>query len=185
LCSEESYIKNGPNIIFLHHPALGPLYSIIEQKIRGGKISEGSEMQLEIAEIDLEKVELQGSLIIEAEHPLTNGEVANDYTGKCELKNVKILNQGIDRTQSNAYWKNAIQRKELCHIFLKGNAEFVAENVTFRGNFRIEVPEGYRWRAIQEGPKIVYQKEKISAPTWSWEYSFAEDDSVKLTKSIL
>ena len=36
--SVEEYLKNGPGLIFLYHPALGPLYSIIAQKIRGGNL---------------------------------------------------------------------------------------------------------------------------------------------------
>jgi hypothetical protein len=189
-CSEESYLKNGPNLIFLYHPAVGPLYSIIEQKIRGGKIFEESEIQLEIAEIDMENVEVKGSLIIDAAHPLTVGDSGgearySDHTGKCELKNVKIMNKGIDRAQPNVYWKNIIQRKENCHIILRGNAEFIAENVIFYGDHRIEVPEGYRWKAMQKGNDIEYQKEKISGSTWCWKYSFSDDDGIQLIKSKL
>jgi hypothetical protein len=38
--SVERYLQRGPGFIFLHHPALGPLWDVIAQKIRGGTLAQ-------------------------------------------------------------------------------------------------------------------------------------------------
>lgn len=47
------YLEQGPGFIFLFHPALGPLWDVIAQKIRGGALGDGSELVLEVAEARL------------------------------------------------------------------------------------------------------------------------------------
>ena len=37
----QEYLRRGPGFIFLFHPALGPLWEVIAQKIRGGSIAGG------------------------------------------------------------------------------------------------------------------------------------------------
>ena len=44
----EQYLEKGPSFIFLYHPALGPLWDIIAQKVRGGALKHGSELVLEV-----------------------------------------------------------------------------------------------------------------------------------------
>lgn len=44
------YLVNGPGMIFLFHPALGPLWSVVAQKVQGGRMALGSELVLEVAE---------------------------------------------------------------------------------------------------------------------------------------
>ena len=44
----EEYLEKGPSFIFLYHPALGPLWDVISQKIRGGAMTPGSELVLEV-----------------------------------------------------------------------------------------------------------------------------------------
>lgn len=175
-----------PSFIFLYHPALGPLYSIIAQKIRGGRLARGSELQLEIAEICLENFDLDGSLSISAEALMGKKDAAGilrygDETGKCILKNVKIRNQGIDRAASSTFWKNAIVRKECCQILLRGNGEFYAEDVTLEGDLLIEVQSGERVRAVssQEGMRLI--REPLAAPSWRWHYIFDEKQKVILS----
>ncbi|HUD01194.1 MAG TPA: UTP--glucose-1-phosphate uridylyltransferase, partial [Rhabdochlamydiaceae bacterium] len=70
------FFEKGPSFIFLYHPALGPLYSVISQKIRGGRLHPESELQLQIAEADIENLDLEGSLLIQAESVMgyTEGE---------------------------------------------------------------------------------------------------------------
>lgn len=172
---EQSYLCNGPSFIFDYHPALGPLWSIISQKIQGGKLHEGGELRFEIAELEAKNLEVKGSLFIEAEQVMD----AND-AGKCRLENVKIENRGIDRGAKNTYWKNKISRKEVCKILIKGNGEFVAKDVVIRGNHIIEVPSGYRVTAYDDHGKLGLSKDKIEKPSWYWEYSFDEQDNIKL-----
>lgn len=186
LQNEQEYLCNGPRFILDYHPALGPFWSVIKQKIRGGKISENTELRLEIAELEMINVEIQGSLLIEAENVMgsDSGIIQyNNATGKCRLENVKIENLGMDRNAKNIYWKNKITRKEFCKIAIQGNGEFVARNITLKGYQLIEVPAGYRITAFEDNGKIAFKTEKISDPSWSWEYSFDENNAITLRLS--
>lgn len=189
LNTEEEYLKNGPTFHIHYHPALGPLYSVIAQKIQRGKLASGAEMQLEIAELDIQDLSLEGSLLITAESVLgknKSGSIAySEDTGKCVLHNVKIINQGIDNKASNQFWKNQIFRHEVLQITLKGNAEFFAENVIITGSHIIEVPDGHRMIAEMEGGKVNFRLEKIARPTWYWAYAFDAEDRIKLKKVMM
>lgn len=183
--TSEEFLEKGPNLLLLYHPALGPLYRVIAQKIRGGRLGQGAELQLEITELDISNLDLQGSLLIEAKNVMGSQDASGiifygNEGGKCTLHNVKVINKGIDRTASNLYWKNQIARREECRIVLHGNAEFFAQDVIFAGSHHIEVPDGRRMVAIQEGEGVAFRLEPISGPTWSWNYSL--DEHVLLNK---
>ncbi|NGX43478.1 MAG: hypothetical protein K940chlam7_01776 [Chlamydiae bacterium] len=187
ICSEEEYLNKGPNLILSFHPALGPLYSVIAQKIRDGNLAEGAELQLEIAEVDLENLQLSGSLLVTSDSPMgrrrSGGTLKyGEDCGKCTLRNVKIQNKGIDRSADNVYWKNQISHIEQLQIKLSGNAEFFAENITFNGKYIIDVPDGYSVTAYEKGGKVHFCKEKIQTPTWFWGYSFGPEDQIQLLK---
>ena len=172
----QEYLLHGPSFLFLYHPALGPLYSIIGQKLRRGEMTLHSEMQLEIAELDVEGLIVKGSFVIKAEQVMghrVNGLLQySEQTGKCRLKHVTIDNKGIDRNATQCYWKNEIVRTELCEIVLHGNGEFVAEGVTLKGNMRIVVEDGYRVTALEKEGNLMLVKEKLHSPSWSWRYQF-------------
>ncbi len=181
----ETYLDKGPPFIVLFHPALGPLYSVIAQKIRGGSLMKGSEMQLEIAEVDFENISLDGSLLIRADNimgaPDSKGVCHyGEETGKCVLRNVSVKNRGINRQARQCYWKNEIHRHEFLRIHLNGNAEFFAENVVFTGDHQINVPSGYRLIAYQEKGHLSFRREKLQHPTWFWTYSFDDHNRVVL-----
>jgi hypothetical protein len=177
-----SFFSHGPSFIFLYHPALGPLYSLIAQKIRKGRLHPGSELQLEIAEADLENLELQGSLLIRAEavmgHYGPKGVLAySEKSGKCMLKNVTVSNRGIDFEASNIYWKNEIVRHEVCHIDIRGSGEFHAEEVTLEGNFSMVVNDGERVLVTKEAGQLKISREKIGKPTWFWKYRINQNSA--------
>lgn len=182
------YIEKGPALIFHFHPALGPLWNVIGQKLRGGKLSWGSELHLEVAELDLENLELDGSLLIQSERPIghLNEEELLQYSeesSKCELYDVKVVNKGIDRLKVQEWWRGELPRKEAVEIKLHGNAEFYAEKVTFIGSYHIEVPSGHRMIAKEKEGKIEFTLTRIGAPTWSWKYSVNSKNEIKLKKS--
>lgn len=167
------FVENGPSFIFLFHPALGPVYEVIGQKIHGGKIAKGGEIQLEIAEADLKNVSVEGSLIVTAQQI---------QYGKCTLKNVQVKNLGIDREKTHGYWKNDLVRKEALQIILEGNGEFIAENLTISGAQEIRVPNGHKVTALDDQGTLVLKMERISKPTWCWEYSFDKDNKIVLKR---
>ncbi|CAI7812542.1 unnamed protein product, partial [Closterium sp. NIES-53] len=54
------YVDSSPPFIFLFHPALGPLWSVIRQKVQGGSVAPQSEVKLEIAELVWSNVHVSG-----------------------------------------------------------------------------------------------------------------------------
>lgn len=181
--SLEDYLKTGPSFYFDYHPGLGPLYSIIGRKLQVGRLSFGAEFILDIAEAEIENLNVDGSLMIRSQLPcghITESNVVqySHLGGKCTLKNVTICNKGIDRAKTDNYWKGAPTRLELCQIHIEGNGEFHAENVTIEGTKSFFVPAGHRLVVTAESSKI----DVIEKPTWHWEYRFGSDDQIELTK---
>lgn len=187
ISDEKSYIESGPSFHFLFHPALGPLYSIISQKIKGGKLHLGSELQLEISELEIQNLDLNGSLVIESKISLGHLD-ANKHlkfstkAPKCSLINVKIENEGIDYSQDNLFWKNQIERKESLKITLDENSEFHAEDVTFKGNFEIHIPKNTKIVAVQKDNEIIFEESLIEKPSWQWHYSINDQNEIILKK---
>lgn len=72
--SVADYLERGPGFVFLAHPALGPLWRVVGQKIRGGSLAPRSEVQLEVAEACLRDVHVAGSLRVLADAPLGHTE---------------------------------------------------------------------------------------------------------------
>ncbi|VHO03905.1 UTP--glucose-1-phosphate uridylyltransferase [Candidatus Rhabdochlamydia sp. T3358] len=177
--SHQEYITKGPSTLFQYHPALGPLYTIIAQKIQSGHMTWGSELRLEIAEVQLENLYLDGVLHIIAEHVIghyvEDRLVYSQQLGRCRLSNVRIKNQGIDRTPSNIYWKDQISYHEKCTITLKGNSCFIAENVELTEEMQIEVEDGVCLLAFQEKGQVVFQKRPLIPSEGIWDYKIEED----------
>ncbi len=168
-----SFFIHGPSFLFLYHPTLGPLYSIIAQKLRKGHLHPGAELQLEIAELDIEGLDLKGTLLIQAE---------SIEEGRCTLKNVTVHNEGIDFEAPNVYWKNEIVRQEACQIILHGNGEFYAENLTLQGDMKIEVEENTKVTATLKNGKVELIREKITTPSWSWNYHITKERKIEIKK---
>lgn len=190
LPAENDYLDRGPSFIFDYHPALGPLYQVIAQKVRGGSLKEGAELSLEIAEADIADLHLHGSLNIRALDPLGhhNPKGYNLYShqsGKCTLHHVKIFNEGIDRNIEQSYWKCNLSRKESMQITIEGNGEFIAENVDFHGPYELFVPHGYQMCAVQEGKSVKFTLKKLAKPSWFWNYSLKDTGAVKLHRCTL
>ncbi len=184
--SLEDYLKAGPNCIIIFHPALGPLYSIIAQKIRRGWLAKNAELQLEVAEVDISDLDLEGSLLIESDCPLgiMNSENILQYgnENRCTLRQVCVRNRGIDRQTAKNYWKNQIANREALKIILHEGAEFHAEKVMIKGNCVYEVPPYHRMVVTPNAQgKCVAELTKIDGPTWEWKYAFDDDNRVVLT----
>lgn len=190
LPEKKDYLEKNPSFLAWLHPALGPLFSIIAQKIQKGIFHPCAEIVLKIAELMVDGINLQGSLQIIAKDVV--GKMNSDgilsygeQTGKCLLKNVVIENSGVNYAAHNIFWKHSIERHESCQIILHGNGEFVAENVRFKSNLLIEVPDGYRVTAYHQGDSLHFRKEKISSPSWHWSYAFDGKNQIILNYSSL
>ncbi|XP_073296940.1 UTP--glucose-1-phosphate uridylyltransferase 3, chloroplastic [Primulina huaijiensis] len=181
----EVYVDSGPPFLIFLHPALGPLWEVTKQKFQGGFISKGSELQIEVAEFLWRDVQLHGSLIISSENVMgsatTNegGDPILQYgrrCAKCKLKNVKVLNDGIDWSYGeNLYWKHEVQRFEALKVILHGNAEFEAIDVVIQGNHVFDVPNGHRMQITSGKSGLEIQlkpieEELMDSGTWFWNY---------------
>ena len=175
----EDHHKLGPACIFLFLPALGPLYSVIAQKIRKGHLAEGSELLLEIAEADIEDLSLKGSLLVYDQASIHHNRVE----GRLCLKKVAVSNRGIDMTIPHGYWKDDITRLEAVKIILEEGAEFTAKDVSLEGSHSFEVPARHRL-VLSQGAngKLKQELEPIEKPTWFWRYRFDSEDAVQLKK---
>ncbi len=141
------YLIEGPEVLFLYHPLLGPLYSMIRKKIEGGTMAIGSELSLQIRNFEARALSLSGSLQIIAENPIgclnDQGELRYEKTGGgCILENVTIENEGVDWSGSSPFWKMDLKRKETVKIILKGSGRLIIRNRTLKGNHLIVVENG-------------------------------------------
>ncbi|XAR71908.1 UTP--glucose-1-phosphate uridylyltransferase [Bertholletia excelsa] len=183
--ANDKYVDSGPPYLIFLHPALGPVWEVTRQKFHGGFISEGSELQVEIAEFLWRDVQLNGSLIILADNILgsngidKNGEIKLQYghrCGRCKLQNVKVLNKGINwSSRNNIYWKHDVQRFEALKVILHGNAEFEATDVILEGNHVFEVPDGYKLKIKSGSSGFESQLDPIEEKlqdtgSWFWNY---------------
>eukprot|EP00879_Flechtneria_rotunda_P005108 GHRR01005389.1.p1 GENE.GHRR01005389.1~~GHRR01005389.1.p1 ORF type:complete len:883 (+),score=260.17 GHRR01005389.1:598-3246(+) len=158
----QEYLEHGPGFIFLFHPALGPLWDIIAQKVRGGALMEGSELVMEVAEARLVDVTVDGSLLIKADNVVGhvesavskpssdgNGRYSNNkgnsssngrleysaVNGRVHMMNVTVQNIGVDwHHPGNVYWQHKVNRHEACRVLLHGKSEFEAYDCKISGN---------------------------------------------------
>lgn len=178
-------VNQAPGYVIRYHPSLGPCYSIIAQKIKGGSMAKGSELVLEIAELNMRDVALEGSLRILCDDPmgLENEELSYSHAGgKCELHHVRVVNAGVDYAGSGPLWTGKTLHQETLEIIVHGNGEFCAENVTFVGSHRFEVAPGMRMTVKEEKGKLRVDTRPISAPTWYWKHEIGPDDRMVVRK---
>lgn len=183
--SLEAYLSQASGALFMYHPALGPTYEIIAQKIRNGVMKKNAELQLEVAEVDIEYLELNGSLLIMATNPLGFEKEGllqfSDLVGRVELSHVIVNNLGRSQEQSLPAWQNSFVREEMCKIILHGNAEFCAKNVELKSDLLIEVPSGVRATAYEVNGELKIDYTSIDSFSWRWSYQI-EGNSFKLHK---
>lgn len=175
--SVDKYLADGPGFIFLFHPALGPLWDVVAQKIQGGKIAHRSEVQIEVAEACIHDLEVSGSFLIEADAPLGKSIDRNVIYSRREcsriyLNNVKVRNEGIDWSNPhNVYWRHRVVRKQCCKIHLQGRSEFEAHDVDLEGELNFVVPDGQRM-VVRQGPRgpEIEMHPLGHEPSWKYEY---------------
>jgi UTP---glucose-1-phosphate uridylyltransferase len=150
----EEFAHFGPSFVCYLSPLLGPLFTEMGKKIRGGKIEKGSELRLDIADLYLENLSLSGSLQIYG--------ASKDFkkAGKCFLKNIEVKNEGIDWRAPNVFYENKISRRGSLKIIIPENSIFEAEDVSFLDNQTIEVPSNHKIRAVLKGGRLFFERKK-------------------------
>mmetsp|Transcript_21376 Transcript_21376/g.60193 ORF Transcript_21376/g.60193 Transcript_21376/m.60193 type:complete len:483 (-) Transcript_21376:641-2089(-) len=184
------YVERGPGFIFLFHPALGPLWHVIAQKVRGGSLAPGSELVLEIAEADVQDLALDGSLVVRAERPMGHLDESgllkySQRCGRCRLVDVRVENAGVDwGNDANVYWQHHVERLGGLHVLLEGDAEFEAVGVTFQGSHEFVVPPGHKMVVTQkEDGSLVEDLRASTGPSWAWVYQ-PGGEGVQLSKAL-
>jgi hypothetical protein len=183
--SAERYLNTGPGFIFAIHPAMGPLWDIIAQKLRGGSIARKSEVKLEIAELNWENVRVDGSLLITCTNVTGEGTMSDIDCGRARIVDVDVLNAGIDwENEGNVYWSAMYSRDESAEIVLHGNAEIDIEGCALRGNCAYEVPNGKRLviRSVNGDAGCLsetYEDIVPGVPSWRWKYAFGGKDDIQ------
>ena len=172
--SIERFVQEGPNCTFFFHPALGPLWEVIGQKVSGGNISPGAELEFEIAEIYVRNLSVHGTFRVLCEQVMgqndgQGGRHFSDDVGRALLENVIIDNEGMVSAPLGDHLKRAVTRHSSCTIRLMGTSELVAQNVTIRGHFALTVPDGKRVTLRQTangGVEVI--EEPYVAPSWHY-----------------
>ena len=168
--TQEEFLKDGPSFLFSFHPAMGPLWTVIGQKLSEGTIAAGSELEMDIAEIACHGLRLDGSLRILANAPTGQGSGKySDMVGRARFLNVTVTNKGLKGRAPKDVLNGNLERSESCQIVLEGFSEVVAENVTINGPFHLVVPNGKRAVLHQEASgAITATLEPIAAPSWRY-----------------
>jgi len=158
---EECNASCSDSFLWTYHPSLGPLFSVIKSKVRGGHYS--GYWECTISEVDVAQLDLEGSLIIRAENDRAREQ------GRCELRNVKVRNRGLRSTVEECA-KGVFEHQESMTISFQGMGSFIAHEVTFSGPFSLHVKDGECVHAIQEGGRVVLKSHPSPSPPWHWEY---------------
>ncbi|PIS00554.1 MAG: hypothetical protein COT84_07065 [Chlamydiae bacterium CG10_big_fil_rev_8_21_14_0_10_35_9] len=162
-----TYVKRGPSFIFTYLPSLGPLYSIISQKLQRGEIHNQSELQLNISEVFVRNIHLKGSMIVDAK----------DTKSFCSMENFSVCNRGIDFLVPQDFWKGDISRKEAFRISLGKNSGIILNNLTIEGNMTIEVPDNTVYRVIEEKGDIkILETDEVRR----LDYQFNENSEIEV-----
>ena len=152
-------LASHPSFVFLFHPALGPIFQMISEKVQRGRMTDGSEFILEVADAQIENLAIDGSLQILSKHPLGINRFSSGLP-RPVLRNVTVVNRGVDWAESHPFWRARYRRFESLEIILEGDSEFVAENVCFEGPQRFVVRDRERLVVRSDGKSI----ERIAMP---------------------
>jgi hypothetical protein len=183
----EEFLQHGPNFTFNFHPALGPLWEVIGQKVSNVTLREGSELELEVAEASCRNLTIDGSFRVLANAVTKKpGQLFSDKVGRIRLKDVTIVNEGIESQNAQDALQGSCRRKESCEIILEGFSEVSGENLLIKGNFRLVVPDGQK-AILSSGPsgKVSVRFEQITIPTWTYSVSWHKQSAPRLQMQFL
>ena len=188
---EAAYLAGRVPFLVHYHPALGPLYDVISQKVRGGRMAPGAELHLEVAEADVHGLDLEGSLCVVATggaslgrtDPATGLLHYGDQCARVRLSNVAVANAGVNYAdESNVLWAGRVARTESCTITLEERSEFDAQDVTLAGNLSFHVPAGCRLTVTDGGNGHLRVEMSTlgpdEGPSWTWNYTLLDGDDV-------
>jgi hypothetical protein len=145
---------------------------------------EGSELLLDIAEVSIENLMLDGSLQIKTQNKTGHDEkgvmIFSDLSSSCVLENIQIINAGINHVESMCMGQYL--RGETCLIELEENAELIAKDVTLRGDIKIHVPKNTRILLKEVDGLLVEEKQPIESKKPLYSYSMNAGKEILLKR---
>lgn len=168
--SREDFVATGASVAVILHPAIGPLWSVIAQKIRHGILQANAEMILDIEAVDMENLSLNGSLVVYAKEPLGSIDeqghiIFSEKRGRARFYNVTIHNESLVRPLKE-FMQRPLERRGLV-ILLEGFSEIAVYDTHFTEEEEIIVPHGYKL-TIDKGERRL---EELREPSWQWHYA--------------
>jgi hypothetical protein len=184
--SLEQFLEEGPRCSIFFHPALGPLWEVIGQKVSGGKLYPNAELELEIAELYVRNLSVRGSFLLISDSPVGRPDAQGfrhfgSDVGRAWLKNVTIENGGILPSPLSSHLKRSVERDSSCTIRLLGASELIAEDLTISGYFALTVRDGTRVTLRQKkNGGIEVLEEPYHAPSWHYDVQWTRGEAPKL-----
>jgi hypothetical protein len=129
------YFHKLPPILIHLDPRLGPVHSLMAQRIHGGTLSLGSFLQLHLQHLICRDIYLDGALDIEA----TCFDQNFVY-----LNRVSIVNGGWMQNKVSAHelWQKLSAPQKRCRVVLEGKSAFIASQVVIESDRQWVVKDG-------------------------------------------
>lgn len=162
------FFQEGPNLTFLFHPALGPLWSHIGEKLTGLSLSPYSLLELELAEASLASFHLEGAFCIKSSFPCgVKGKPESIPRVLCSQ--VSVVNKGVDRPLAlKEMLQGSITYREKVEFILEEGSNLHINQVEFEGPFFFHVP-AYTHVCIEQERKtkelVIRSRTRIDATT--------------------
>lgn len=189
----EEFCASGPEFLFTFHPALGPLWNVIGQKIRNLTFHESSQVHISLSEVYIRSFEVNGVFKLEGSAITKNSMMINGHgrhhdrecLSRAYINNVRIRNKGVDTSSSSLlnYVHGTCQYSESCSIVLEGFSEVHIENVTIDGGFSLSVPNGMRAVVEQANDgtvEVLWSRLDSHTPSWTYKVEWEEGSTPKL-----
>lgn len=162
--SYEEYEREGPQYLFFYHPVLGAMQKILQAKLVDVQLLPHAELEIEIAELYMKNVVVQGSLQIIAS--LGSLRSSNSTEPVAYLENVKIINQGTGVVSTEQAWKREYTRSEVVRVVFEGSGALIMKNITLEGTHTYTIPDGYALEVTAAREKLT----RLSSTPKLWEY---------------
>jgi hypothetical protein len=188
LQSLDRFLEEGPNSSFFFHPALGPLWEVIGQKILYGKLFPGAELEFEIAEVFVRNLSVRGAFRILSEEVVGRNDIQGKRhfrsdVGRVLLENVSIDNEGLLPCSISDHLKRSVLRESPCTIRLMGASELIARDIVIRGYYALTVHDGTKVTLRQANNGGIEEiVEPYVTPSWHYSVEWEPDDAPRLIK---
>jgi UDP-N-acetylglucosamine pyrophosphorylase len=136
----ERFFQEGPNFLFRFHPALGPLWASMREKMRGLSFYPFAELEVELADVMIHSLKLEGSLCVRSSLPCgLKGKPESVPRFFCSEASFK--NKGLYRPQTlKDILQGSLKHEEKVEFLLEEGSELNIQNVALEGSFSFSVP---------------------------------------------